>query len=211
MKFFTKYSLFANVLSIIIIIFAMLYISYNALDGAKPLKSNQQKNRVELKAFDFTYNKYDVKGNLATNFFSKELRRYINQDLFMIDLTEKSYDSKTGKLQWQVKSKHGYIQQFTGQNLTHLYDGVDSIIYTNDNSVDSQNNKKSDSTSLDKIFIKTSEMFYNSATKDFYNARFTRIYDPETGNNTTGIGLSGNSAAKVTQLGQNVRSYYASS
>lgn len=211
MKFFTKYSLFANVLSIIIIIFAMLYISYNALDGAKPLKSKQQKNRVELKAFDFTYNKYDVKGNLATNFFSKELRRYINQDLFMIDLTEKSYDSKTGKLQWQVKSKYGYIQQFIGQNLTHLYDGVDSIIYTNDNSVDSQNNKKSDSTSLDKIFIKTSEMFYNSGSKDFYNARFTKMYDPETGNNTTGIGVTGNSNSKVIRLGQNVRSYYASS
>ncbi|AEI36340.1 LPS export ABC transporter periplasmic protein LptC [Francisella salina] len=210
MKFFTKYSLFANVLSIVIIILAMLYISYNALDGAKPLKSSQQKNRVELKAYDFTYNKYDVKGNLVTNYFSKELRRYINQDLFMINLTEKSYDDKTGKLQWQVKSKYGYIQQFTGQNLTHLYDGVDAIIYTSNDSSGNQTNEGKNS-SLDRIFIKTSEMFYNSGSKDFYNARFTKMYDPETGNNTTGIGVSGNSDSKVIRLGQNVRSYYASS
>ncbi|MEY8765540.1 MULTISPECIES: LPS export ABC transporter periplasmic protein LptC [Francisella] len=210
MKFFTKYSLFANVLSIVIIIVAMLYISYNALDGAKPLKSSQQKNRVELKAYDFTYNKYDVKGNLVTNYFSKELRRYINQDLFMINLTEKSYDDKTGKLQWQVKSKYGYIQQFTGQNLTHLYDGVDAIIYTSNDSSGNQTNEGKNS-SLDRIFIKTSEMFYNSGSKDFYNARFTKMYDPETGNNTTGIGVSGNSDSKVIRLGQNVRSYYASS
>ncbi|WP_150464613.1 LPS export ABC transporter periplasmic protein LptC [Francisella sp. XLW-1] len=210
MKFFTKYSLFANVLSIVIIILAMLYISYNALDGAKPLKSSQQKNRVELKAYDFTYNKYDVKGNLVTNYFSKELRRYINQDLFMINLTEKSYDDKTGKLQWQVKSKYGYIQQFTGQNLTHLYDGVDAIMYTGNDSSGNQA-KEGKNSSLDRIFIKTSEMFYNSGSKDFYNARFTKMYDPETGNNTTGIGASGNSDAKVIKLGQNVRSYYASS
>ncbi|MDE4994653.1 LPS export ABC transporter periplasmic protein LptC, partial [Francisella tularensis subsp. holarctica] len=32
MKFFTKYSLFANLLSIIVIIFSFLYISYKALD-----------------------------------------------------------------------------------------------------------------------------------------------------------------------------------
>ncbi|WP_395167591.1 LPS export ABC transporter periplasmic protein LptC [Francisella salimarina] len=210
MKFFTKYSLFANVLSIVIIILAMLYISYNALDGAKPLKTSQQKNRVELKAYDFTYNKYDVKGNLVTNYFSKELRRYINQDLFMINLTEKSYDDKTGKLQWQVKSKYGYIQQFTGQNLTHLYDGVDAIIYTSNDSSGNQTNEGKNS-SLDRIFIKTSEMFYNSGSKDFYNARFTKMYDPETGNNTTGIGVFGNSDSKVIRLGQNVRSYYASS
>ncbi|WP_150465146.1 LPS export ABC transporter periplasmic protein LptC [Francisella sp. SYW-2] len=210
MKFFTKYSLFANVLSIVIIILAMLYISYNALDGAKPLKTSQQKNRVELKAYDFTYNKYDVKGNLVTNYFSKELRRYINQDLFMINLTEKSYDDKTGKLQWQVKSKYGYIQQFTGQNLTHLYDGVDAIMYTSNDSSGNQTEEDKNS-SLDRIFIKTSEMFYNSGSKDFYNARFTKMYDPETGNNTTGIGASGNSDAKVIKLGQNVRSYYASS
>ncbi|WP_432773760.1 LPS export ABC transporter periplasmic protein LptC [Francisella salimarina] len=210
MKFFTKYSLFANVLSIVIIILAMLYISYNALDGAKPLKTSQQKNRVELKAYDFTYNKYDVKGNLVTNYFSKELRRYINQDLFMINLTEKSYDDKTGKLQWQVKSKYGYIQQFTGQNLTHLYDGVDAIMYTSNDSSGNQA-KEGKNSSLDRIFIKTSEMFYNSGSKDFYNARFTKMYDPETGNNTTGIGASGNSDAKVIKLGQNVRSYYASS
>lgn len=71
MKFFTKYSLFANVLSIIVIIFSMLYISYNALDGGKPLKDIPQKNRVELKAFDFNYNKYDSSGNLAMVFLLK--------------------------------------------------------------------------------------------------------------------------------------------
>ncbi|MDE4965892.1 LPS export ABC transporter periplasmic protein LptC, partial [Francisella tularensis subsp. holarctica] len=64
MKFFTKYSLFANVLSIIVIIFSSLYISYNALDGGKPLKNIPQKYRVELKAFDFNNNKYDSSGNL---------------------------------------------------------------------------------------------------------------------------------------------------
>ncbi|MDE5018575.1 LPS export ABC transporter periplasmic protein LptC, partial [Francisella tularensis subsp. holarctica] len=35
MKFFTKYSLFANVISIIVIIVSILYIRYNDLDGGK--------------------------------------------------------------------------------------------------------------------------------------------------------------------------------
>ncbi|MDE4986369.1 LPS export ABC transporter periplasmic protein LptC, partial [Francisella tularensis subsp. holarctica] len=43
----------------IVIIFSILYISYNALDVGKPLKNIPQKYRVELNAFDFNYNKYD--------------------------------------------------------------------------------------------------------------------------------------------------------
>ncbi|MDE5014737.1 LPS export ABC transporter periplasmic protein LptC, partial [Francisella tularensis subsp. holarctica] len=80
--------LFANVLSIIVIIFSILYIIYNALDGGKPLKNIPQTNRVELKAFDFNYNKYDSSGNLSLSFFAKELQSYLNQDFYMTDITE---------------------------------------------------------------------------------------------------------------------------
>lgn len=54
-------------------------------------------------------------------------------------------------------------------------------------------------------------MFYNSSSKDFYNNRFTKMYDPKTGNNTTGTGVKGNSETKIIELSQNVRSYYATS
>ncbi|MDE5026546.1 LPS export ABC transporter periplasmic protein LptC, partial [Francisella tularensis] len=80
---FTKYSLFANVLYIIVFIFSILYISYNSLDGGKPLKNIPQKNRFELKAFDFNYYKYDSSVNIAMSFFAKELQSYLNQDLYM--------------------------------------------------------------------------------------------------------------------------------
>ncbi|MBK2143465.1 LPS export ABC transporter periplasmic protein LptC, partial [Francisella tularensis] len=70
--------------------------------------------------------------------------------------------------------------------------------------------KRQDSTT-DKIYIKSSEMFYNSSSKDFYNNRFTKMYDPKTGNNTTGTGVKGNSETKIIELSQNVRSYYATS
>ncbi|ORM39279.1 LPS export ABC transporter periplasmic protein LptC [Francisella endosymbiont of Ornithodoros moubata] len=210
MKFFTKYSLSANVISIIVIILSMLYISYNALDSGRPLKNLPQKNRIELRVFDFNYNKYDENGNLAMSFFAKELQRYLNQDLYMTDITEKSYDKTSGELEWQVQLKHGYIQQFTGQSLTHLYDCVDAIMFTKKASGKNQRTSQSDS-SPDKIYIKTSEMYYNSGSKDFYSSRFTKIYDPKTSNNTTGTGLLGNSETKIIRLNQNVRSYYATS
>ncbi|OIN83794.1 LPS export ABC transporter periplasmic protein LptC [Francisella sp. TX07-6608] len=208
MKFFTKYSLFANVLSIIVIIFSMLYISYNALDGGKPLKNIPQKNHVELKTFDFNYNKYDSSGNLAMSFFAKELQRYLNQDLYMTDITEKSYDKATEKLDWQVQAKHA--QQLANQNLIHLYDGVNAIMITKKSADNTQKTSDNDSTP-DKIYIKSSEMFYNSSSKDFYNSRFTKMYDPKTGNNTAGTGVKGNSETKIIELSQNVRSYYATS
>ncbi|AEE87320.1 hypothetical protein FNFX1_0934 [Francisella cf. novicida Fx1] len=186
----------------------MLYISYNALDGGKPLKDIPQKNRVELKAFDFNYNKYDSSGNLAMGFFAKELQRYLNQDLYMTDITEKSYDKATEKLDWQVQAKHA--QQLANQNLIHLYDGVNAIMITKKSADNTQKTSDNDSTP-DKIYIKSSEMFYNSSSKDFYNNRFTKMYDPKTGNNTTGTGVKGNSETKIIELSQNVRSYYATS
>ena len=208
MKFFTKYSLFANLLSIIVIISSMLYISYNALDGGRPLKNIPQKNRIELRAFDFNYNKYDVSGSLEMSFFAKELQRYLNQDLHITDITEDSYDKTTGKLDWQVQAKHA--QQLADQNLIHLYDGVNAIMVTK-KSADNNQKPSSDDSTPDKIYIRSSEMFYNSSSKDFYNSRFTKIYDPKTGNNTTGTGVKGNSETKIIKLSQNVRSYYATS
>lgn len=62
------------------------------------------------------------------SFFAKELQRYLNQDLYMTDITEKSYDKATEKLDWQVQAKHA--QQLANQNLIHLYDGVNAIMIT---------------------------------------------------------------------------------
>lgn len=209
MKFFTKYSLFSNVVSIVIIIIAMLYISEKALEGGKPSKKASSDKRVELTALDFHYNKYNKDGDLETNLAAEKLDRYINQDLKLMNLTQKSYDKETGKETWRVKSKYGYVQQFANQNITHLYDGVDAIFFTKKSEEDLK--KASSGISPNKIFIKTSEIYYKSDTKDFYNSRFTKIYDPKTGNNTTGIGISGNSDAEAVILEDNVRSYYASS
>lgn len=209
MKFFTKYSLFANVVSIVVIILAMLYIGHRALDGGVPIDKIPPKQRIELKAFDFHYNNYDKDGDLVTNFVSEELNRYLNENLKMINLTEKSYDKKTGKITWQISSKFGYVQQFTGQNLTHLYDGVHAILYTKSGEDKKDAQEDSQGYSPNKVYIKTSEMFYNSGAKVFYNDKFVKIYDPKTVNNTTAIGINGSSDTKIIKLNKNVRSYYA--
>ena len=61
-----------------------------------------------------------------------------------------------------------------------------------------------------KIHIKSSEMYYDTESHDFYNDKFVRMYDPKTGNNTTGVGTKGNSETKIINIKKNVRSYYAS-
>ena len=80
------------------------------------------------------------------------------------------------------------------------------------------NGKEGDSTiqnkgkySPNRIHIKSSEMYYDIESHDFYNDKFVRMYDPKTGNNTTGTGVNGNSEIKIINLKKNVRSYYASS
>ncbi|MED7788440.1 LPS export ABC transporter periplasmic protein LptC [Francisella sp. 19X1-34] len=214
MKFFTKYSFFANTVSIFVVVVSILYISYKALEGGiSPSAKKKIKSRVELTAYNFHYNEYDKQGDLKTNFVSEKLEQYTNQDVRMTNLIEKSYNKETEKKTWQVKSKHGFSSKETNENLIHLYDGVNAIMY-----LKKKADNKKQPTSLDdskyspnKIYIKTSEMYYNSQTKDFYNNNFVKMYDPKTGNNTTGIGVKGNADSKVINLNQDVRSYYASS
>lgn len=213
MKFFTKYSLFANVFSIIVIVLAIFYISYRALQGGGDPDKFSPKDRVELTAFNFHYNKYDEDGDLSTNFVTDKLERFVNEDVKMTVLTEKSYDKQTGQESLQVKSKYGFSSKKEDEDLVHLYDGVNAIMYSkkqdnkDSNKKDDTNKKKSPS----KIYIKTSEMYYNTDSKDFHNDRFVRMYDPETGNNTTAVGVKGNSDSKIINLNKDVRSYYGSS
>ncbi|ASG68017.1 LPS export ABC transporter periplasmic protein LptC [Francisella halioticida] len=215
MKFFTKYSLFANTFSIAVVVVSIMYISYKALQGGiSPNLKHKDKSKVELTAYNFHYNEYDRDGDLKTNFISKKLEQYTNEDVKMTDLIEKSYDKKTGKKTWQIKSKHGFSSKETNENLVHLYDGVDAIMFLKKNPNDEKkqtSSGNSDKYSPDMIYIKTSEMYYNTDSKDFYNNNFVRIYDPKTGNNTTGVGVKGNAESKIINLNQDVRSYYASS
>ncbi|WP_150468231.1 LPS export ABC transporter periplasmic protein LptC [Francisella sp. SYW-9] len=214
MKFFTKYSFLANTISIVVVVASIMYISYKALEGGiSPNAKEKIKSRIELTAYNFHYNEYDKEGDIKTNFVSEKLEQYTNQDVKMTNLIEKSYKKETGKKTWQVKSKYGFSSKETNENLIHLYDGVDAIMYLKKK----ETNKKEQTSSDDgeyspsKIYIKTSEMYYNSQTKDFYNNKFVKMYDPKTGNNTTGIGVKGNAESKVINLNQDVRSYYASS
>ncbi|AIT08663.1 hypothetical protein LO80_00840 [Candidatus Francisella endociliophora] len=216
MRFFTKYSLFANIFSIVVIVIAILYISYKALQGGGDPEKFSPKDKVELTAFNFHYNKYDKDGDLTLNFVTDKLERFVNEDVRMTDLFETSYDKETGKKSLEVKSKHGFSSKSKGDDLIRLYDGVNAIMYSKDNKSKDDNNKPADGNSSskyspNKIYIKTSEMYYNNDSKDFYNDRFVRMYDPNTGNNTTAIGVKGNSESKVINLKKNVRSYYASS
>ncbi|MED7819575.1 MULTISPECIES: LPS export ABC transporter periplasmic protein LptC [unclassified Francisella] len=215
MKFFTKYSFFANTVSIVVVVVSILYISYKALEGGvSPNQEHKDKARVELTAYNFHYNEYDKDGDLKTNFVSGKLEQYTNQDVKMTDLIERSYDKKTGKKTWQVKSKHGFSSKETNENLIHLYDGVDAIMFLKKKANSENEQASSDDSnkySPDKLYIKTSEMYYNTDSKDFYNNNFVKMYDPKTGNNTTGVGVRGNADSKVINLNQDVRSYYASS
>ncbi|MDE4970024.1 LPS export ABC transporter periplasmic protein LptC, partial [Francisella tularensis subsp. holarctica] len=76
--------------------------------------------------------------------------------------------------------------------LIHLYDGVNAIMITKKSSDNTQKTSDKEKTP-DKIYIKSSELFYNSSSKDFYNNRVTKMSDPKTGNNTPGTGVMGNS------------------
>ncbi|QIW10251.1 LPS export ABC transporter periplasmic protein LptC [Francisella sp. LA112445] len=214
MRFFTKYSFFANTVSIVVVVVSILYISYKALEGGiRPDAKEKIKSRVELTAYNFHYNEYDKEGDLKTNFISEKLEQYTNQDVKMTDLIEKSYKKETGKKTWQVKSKYGFSSKETNENLIHLYGGVDAIMFSKKKTDDNKGQTPSDDSkySPSKIYIKTSEMYYNSDTKDFYNNNFVKMYDPKTGNNTTGVGVKGNAESKIINLNQDVRSYYASS
>lgn len=214
MKFFTKYSFFANTVSIAVVVASILYISYKALEGGMtPDAKKKVKSRVELTAYNFHYNEYDRDGDLKTNFVSDKLEQYTNQDVKMTDLIEKSYDKKTSKKTWQVKSKYGFSSKEVNEDLIHLYGGVDAIMFSKKkpNSKKQQTSSDDNKYSPDKIYIKTSEMYYNTDSKDFYNNNFVKMYDPKTGNNTTGVGVKGNANSKVINLNQDVRSYYASS
>ncbi|API86871.1 LPS export ABC transporter periplasmic protein LptC [Francisella uliginis] len=213
MKFFTKYSFFANTISIAVVVVSIMYISYKALEGGISSDSkDKDKSRVELTAYNFHYNEYDKDGDLKTNFVSGKLEQYTNQDVKMTDLIEKSYDKKTSKKTWQVKSKYGFSSKETNEDLIHLYGGVDAIMYSKKKTDNKEQASSNDNRySPDKIYIKTPEMYYNTDSKDFYNDNFVKMYDPKTGNNTTGVGVKGNADSKIINLNQDVRSYYASS
>lgn len=214
MKFFTKYSFLANIVSIVIVTGAVLYIGDKALESGGDPNNFSPASSVELTAFNFHYNSYDENGKLTINFIAKKLEEYVNQDTKMTDIFERSFDEKSGKENWNVKAHHGFLQKKGNNSLLHLYDDVNSVIFTKSD----VNSKDSDSIiqnkgkySPNRIYIKSSEMYYNIENHNFYNDKFVRIYDPKTGNNTTGTGVSGNSEIKIINLKKNVRSYYASS
>ena len=210
MRFFTKYSFLANTLSIVIVTGGVLYIGNKALEGAGDPSKFSPASSVELTAFNFHYNGYDENGKLTTNFIAEKLEEYANQDIKMTNLFERSFDVKNGEETMSLKAHHGFLQKEGGNNLLHLYDGVNSVIFTK-NKKDSSVAKSGSKDSLKEIHIKSSEMYYNLDSHDFYNKKFIKMYDPETGNNTTGTGIRGNSETKIVVLNNNVRSYYAAS
>ena len=210
MKFFTKYSFLANILSIVVVTGGVLYIGDKALEGGGDPSKFSPASSVELTAFNFHYNSYDENGKLTTNFIAEKLEEYVNQDTKMTNLLERSFDVENGNETMNVKAHYGFSQKKANNSLIHLYDGVNSVMFTKnqeDNSASQDNNEYSPN----KINIKSSEMYYDTESHDFYNDKFVRMYDPETGNNTTGIGVKGNSETKIIDLKKDVRSYYASS
>ena len=208
MRFFTKYSFLANTLSIVIVTGGVLYIGDRALKGGGDPSKFSPASSVELTAFNFHYNSYDENGKLTTNFISEKLEEYVNQDTKMTNIFEKSFDVKNGRETMNLKAHHGFLDKKDNTNLLHLYDGVNSVIFTDSDTDDKKDDGKY---SPKKIYMKSSEMYYNTDNHDFYNDKFVRMYDPETGNNTTGTGTKGNSETKIINLKKHVRSYYASS
>ncbi|AJC48911.1 LPS export ABC transporter periplasmic protein LptC [Allofrancisella guangzhouensis] len=217
MKFFTKYSLFINLFSIVIVVFSTIFIYYEAVEGGGDPKKFSPSSSVELTAYNFHYNSYDDDGKLTTNFITEKLEQYVNQDIKMTNLTETSYDNKTSDETWSVKAPKGFSKKKDNNELIHLFDGVDAILFTKDQQADTEKNSAKQTSDTDskylpkKIYIKSSEMYYDTETHDFYNDKFVKVYDPDTQNNTTGIGIVGNSDTKVINFKKDVRSYYASS
>ncbi|QIV94323.1 LPS export ABC transporter periplasmic protein LptC [Allofrancisella frigidaquae] len=217
MKFFTKYSLLVNVFAIVIVVFSTIFIYSEAVQGGSDPKKFSPSSSVELTAFNFHYNNYNDDGKLTTNFITEKLEQYVNQDIKMTNLIETSYDEKTGDETWRVKAPKGFSQKKDNNELIHLFDGVNAILFTKNQQADSGESSAKQTPDADgkylpnKIYIKSSEMYYDTETHDYYNDKFVKVYDPDTENNTTGIGIVGNSDTKVINFKKDVRSYYASS
>ena len=214
MSFFTKYSFFANFFFMFLVVTSILYISNKSLDGTDSIiRDFDLKNQVELIAYDFKNNRYDKDGNLKDSFTSKKLEKYVNQSVKLTNIIEKSYDKITGKINWQVKSNYALSKKRPGDNLVYLYGGVKAIMFSDKNGFLNieDDNRRNSNYHITKVYISTDEMYYNTDSRNFYNDDFVKIYDPYTGNNTTCLGLKGNTNSKIIYLNQNVRSYYASS
>ena len=225
MKFLTKYSLFANVVSIIVVTAAILYISEKSIQGGGNPKTFKPAKSVQVTAFNFHYNEYNDKGMLKTNFFFKKLEKYVEKYTTMTGVFEKNYDVNTGKVTSSIQAEKGFVNDLGVSNLIHLFDGVNIVMFVEDEddnletSEDSQkinsntkNSKKShDISSKNKVYIKSDDIKFNTKTHDFYNNKFVEIYEPENDNNTTAIGVKGNSQTKIIKLEKDVRSYYESS
>ena len=196
-------------LSIVIVTGGILYIGNRALKRGDTSKFSPVSS-AELTAFNFHYNSYDENGKLTTNFISEEIVEYVNKDTKMTNLFEKSFDVKNGYETMNLKAHHGFLDEKNNANLLYLYDGVKSVIFTNSDKDDSTV-KENYKYAPKEIHMKSSDMYYNTDNHDFYNNKFVRMYDPKTGNNTTGIGTKGNSETKIINLEKDVRSYYASS
>ena len=215
MKFFTKYSFISNVASILIVTVGVLYIGAEALDGGRdPHEKPEKSKSVELTAYNFHYNGYNEHGKLTQYFIAQKLLQYTDQSLKMTNIHEKNYDEKTEKVTWEFKSHHATTKKETTGDLVYLYDGVNSIVYTSndDDSNDIKDESKNGSDSEygpKKVHIITSEMYYDTETKDFRTSKYVRMYDPANGNNTTGVGAYGNSGTKKVALLEDIRSYYA--
>ncbi len=197
--FYSKYSFITTVVFTVFTV-SSIYSLYT-YSASRLGSKNLSDDIVTIKAHDFDYSNYDVDGDLESYLQSEYLEQYLDKSIKLDKIHVKTYDKDVNQ-KWDVTAD---VARTSGsaedKGVINLKGNVKAITFTDD---------KEDDGTPKKIYIDTEEINYNQKTKDFYGDDFVKIYDPKVGNETTGIGIEGNSESKTLTINNDVRSYYAS-
>ncbi|MFC4891526.1 LPS export ABC transporter periplasmic protein LptC [Pseudofrancisella aestuarii] len=173
-----------------------LYLQSTMNLGVKDL----DKKAIIMKAYGYSFGSYNEEGQLQTYLDADYLEQYFDKSLQFENIRANTY-GENHKKKWDVKSNYATSDDPDKKDsIIRLYDNVKSIMYMEENVEDD---------TPKKIYIDTDEIFYKAQTYDFYGNNQVKIYDPKTGNNTTGIGFKGNTDTKRVKIEKDIRSYYA--
>ncbi|APC96801.1 LPS export ABC transporter periplasmic protein LptC [Francisella frigiditurris] len=198
--FYSKYSFFVSLGFVIVVSAGVISLYLQSVKHIGVTAPN--KKAITMKAYDYSFGSYNGEGKLDTYLDADYLEQYVDKSLSFKNIRAKTY-GENEKKKWDVKSNFATSDDPDNKaNIIRLYGNVKSIMYMEEEDTKDGAPKK--------IHIDTEEIFYKPQTYDFYGDDKVRIYDPNTGNNTTGVGFKGNTDTKRVKIDNDVRSYYAS-
>ena len=195
MFFYSKRSFF---ISVAFAIFAISSSWYVYSDNIRLVRTSKIKSDfITSEIYGLKYHNNDNNGIKHFKINAKEFFQYENDYLKAYKVHIQGYDLKTNKKNIDITSNWAKSKDPKNTtNVVELYGNVHIVAYVTD-----KNKSK-------KIIIDTSKIFYDPKTKEFNNNVLVKIFDPLTGNTTTGIGIKGNMNIQKITLKKNIRSYY---